>query len=279
MRAARAGMRRIFSLVGPVALLLSSSVAGAQSTTERSFRAQSDESGAVADCSLRAIDSASSVSDQRSFLVRPQRQDVVVSQLVGGGLTGAQADTQLDGTSSLLQVDDTDAVATDVGCCVELRRTGAVANIGTTTAAGVTVTCGGTTVTVAGGVVTTNAQLNTIECASGDQAGDIIVVNGLQACGTATGNFNGCAQNGQAMVVAAGVAFATWAHEFGHVQGLGHNPACVDNAGNSTCGTAPCTCGSATAANQRNIMFCQGCAGRNTINANECSSYRTNADS
>ena len=34
----------------------------------------------------------------------------------------------------------------------------------------------------------------------------------------------------------------------------------------------------ATAANIRTVMFCAACAGRDTINATECTSYQTNAD-
>ena len=245
----------------------------AQSSSRKSFRAQSDETGSLADCSLRVADDLISVAERKSFRVRPRSQDMSVFQLTGVGLTAAQADTTLDGVSSLLQIDNTDAVVNDVGCCVELRRSGAVTTIGAAGVNGIVVICGGSTVTIPGGVITTGAQLNTVECASGDQAGDAIVVNGLSFCGGVTGNFGGCAASNQAMVMVIGGANSNWAHEFGHVQGLDHVPPCGGGNCNST---AACRCATA-GASARNIMFCVRCGGKDTIIAAECSAYRSGA--
>lgn len=242
----------------------------AQSTTRDGFLAQSDESNILADCSLQVPGGfLSSNAERLSFQARPSRQDFTVFQLAGVGFTTAQADAQLNGASTLIQRDDTDAVVNDVSCCLEMRRVGGITTIGTSTLAGVVVSCGGTNVTIPAGVITNATQHDTVRCASGNNGGDIIIVNGLSECGGQTGNFGGCAGNNDAAVLVAGGPASDWAHEYGHVQNLDHSPLCNNNCAL----TAACTCATA-GTSARNIMFCQSCTGVDTITNGECNSYR-----
>ena len=165
--------RWIPNLLVVFTVMMVSSRLEAQSSSRKSFHAQSDETGTLPDCSLRVTDNLTSVAHRKSFRVRPRSQDINVFQLAGVGLTAAQADTALDAASTLLQIDNTDAVANDVGCCVELRRSGGVTTIGNNTPTGVVVACGEASdlvpplVVIPGGVITTFAQLMAVACASG----------------------------------------------------------------------------------------------------------------
>lgn len=258
--------RALFAIV-----LLAAAVAEAQVDTALSFEA-GDQASSTAECSFQLTDGSGSLESSVGFLARPPRHLLNVSQLAGIGFTNAQVDTVLDAAAGLLQRDDT---ASDVGCCADLARTGNVATIGTVAGPVTVVWCGGVAAPLVGGVVTTGVELDFVRCATGNDDGDVIVVNGLTFCGQ-PGTYLGCASANEALVVTTAAGANTWAHEFGHVRGLGHAPTC----GGGTCNdgvTAACNCATA-GASTNNVMFCIACLTvQNVITSAECNAFRAGA--
>jgi len=197
-------------------------------------------------CQYLANQSAPTGQIADDFVVQPNIQWFSVHTISGLGLiNGTQADNILEDASDLLNSDDGSG---DISCGMVVQRDGAIVSL-TAPAS------------VIGGVVSTSADRNALESATGDQAGDVVVVAVLTECG-GSGSFNGCASAGRAFTVTTSAPTSTWAHEFGHVQTLPHRP---DD--NSNCGDA----------GDENIMFPVGCAGRDRVNTNECSAYYENA--
>ncbi len=234
-------------------------LASAQSTSERNFRARSNASGSLNDCTLRARSNESATTDRRFFRARPRNHDLVISAVngVAPALTNAIVDTTFAAGSTLLQAAQNPPA--DVACCVSITRNGTLGNFAQPTG-------------MVGGVITTNAELTAV---AGIGA-DIMVVNGISFCAGA-GNFTGCRTGGSIILTRARISAAnaaTTAHELGHREGLCHTTGCPCG----TCGTAAaCTCAGGSAANIRTVMFCAACAGRDTISAAECSTYQSNA--
>jgi len=161
-------------------------------------------------------------------------------------VTATISNAILADASFLLNQDDG---AGDVSCGITMQREGDITLLTPPTG-------------VIGGVVSNESDRVALITAAGDQAGDVVIVSGLTTCGSSVGTFAGCAAANRAMVVTTSASSGAWAHEFGHVQFLGHNP---DDT--STCGDS----------GDENIMFPVACPGIDKVSSNECSSYYRNA--
>lgn len=252
-------------------LLLAAAPAVAQVDTANSFEAR-DENSSKAECSFELTHGFGTFKETKAgFLARPPRWDLNVSQLAGLGITAGQVDPTIAAAAALLQQDDS---GPDVGCCVDFARSGGIGTVGTPSGVTTVLSCGGNAVVLVGGVVTTEVEFDTVRCATGNDEGDVIIVNGIAFCGV-PGTYGGCASRNDALVVTSTAGANVWAHEFGHVQGLDHLPTCAGNL----CGdlvTASCNCATAGASAQ-NVMFCIACTGSNVIRSSECNSYRSGA--
>ena len=166
-------------------------------------------------------------------------QDIVVINLtvvrhVDVPFTNADADALFaDSNIRLRKRDRLD----DVRSAVELRRNGNVSTFGTT----------GSPPGTPPSIIVTQADQNAVFAVSGN----IKVVAAINFCGSALAA-NGCTLTGtRNEIVRSGVGGSTWAHEFGHAQGL---PDRMD-------------------LNHR-IMWFQGNPAKNTVDESEADSYR-----
>lgn len=197
-------------------------------------------------CQYLANEAAPTSIIADDYVVQPNIQPFSIHTISGLGLiTTSQADGILEDASDLLNRDDG---SSDISCGMVMKRDGGIVFL--TPPSG-----------VIGGVVSTSADRNALEAATGDQAGDVVVVSALTECG-GSGSFNGCASTGRAFTVTTSAPTSTWSHEFGHVQALDHRP---DNT--SSCGDP----------GDKNIMFPVGCSGRDKVTTLECSAYYDNA--
>lgn len=237
----------------PTALALCISISvnvEAQSVTEKIFAVR-ETGDSVASCNFLARDNLNSQQVRKFFLARPGGQTLSFSVMNALTVTAATIDATMDTASTALQQDNG---GTDVGCCMELRRQGAVANFAQPAS-------------MTGGVIQTAADLSAV---NGINA-DVKIVSAINWCGQA-GTYAGC-RNGNSLIVTVGFAAATIAHEFGHMQGLCH----LGTSCTPTCGQAG-TCTGCVDASSNNIMYFSVCAvAQNVISSSECTSYRSGA--
>ena len=238
------------AVVQIIMILATTMPAGAQSIDRGFFTARS-AGGNEIDCFFRARDNLNSQLTGRNFLSRPQRQTLSFSVMNGLTVTAQTIDNQLETASQLLQQDNG---GSDVNCCVETTRAGAVDNFAQP--AGMT-----------GGVIANAVDLARVNAVGAD----VKIVSAINFCGQ-TGSYVGC-RSGNSLVVTVGFAAATIAHEFGHMQGLCH----VGTNCAPTCGQAGgCAgCGDPSASN---IMWFSLCTiAQDRITGGQCSSYRQGA--
>lgn len=137
--------------------------------------------------------------------------NLTVARHVDQEFTDAEVDSFLSSATTLLNQDNADCP--DVPASVVFARNGSLS-----------------TFNIGGSVVTSEADLNAIF----DQPQDIKIVNLLVGvCGVTDPNdmtvVIGCAATGGTAVVSALADPDVWAHEWGHVQGLGHRDDCPRN--------------------------------------------------
>ena len=240
-------------------LWLDPGAAEGQATDGLQFRARSNASGTLSDCSLRARSNSAVTADHLTFRARPRNHALAVSAVTGvnPNLTNGNVDATFAAASTLLQAAQNPPA--DVTCCVSITRTGNVGNFAPPAG-------------MVGGVISNQAELNAVA----GVGADLMVVNGITFCGQ-NGSYAGCATGGAMILVRGQMTAAnstTIAHELGHREGLCHTGPCPCGQ----CGaSANCTCAGGGAFT-RDVMFCSVCAGaQDTISAAECGTYQANA--
>lgn len=201
-----------------------------------------------ADCNFTVDDALIGSTRREGFLtLRPRRHLRSVTAINGLGVTAAALDASFDAASTLIQQD---SGAGDANCCTAILRQGNVNFVNAPSG-------------VTGGVINSSSDLDAVF----DLPGDIKIVASIGFCGQ-SGSYNGCAR-GNELILFAGFAAATLAHEIGHNTGLCH----VAQNCTPTCGQAG-TCGDCNDPMSNNIMYPRGCAGRDRLTAAQCSTFQ-----
>lgn len=239
--------------VAQVILMLVAVIPVVGQTINRGLFTARSTGGNQIECFFQARDNLTSQLTRRNFLSRPPGQGLTVAVMTGLVMTAQAIDNQMETASQFLQQDNG---GTDVNCCVEIRRTGAVGNFAQPTG-------------MIGGVVANATDLANVNAVGAN----VKIVSAINWCGQA-GTYAGC-RSGNSLVVTTGFAAATIAHEFGHMQGLCH----VQGANGCvpTCGQAG-ACAGCTDASASNIMWFSLCAiAQDRITSGQCTSYRQGA--
>lgn len=222
----------------------------ADSEFEKTFGVRAEGSSKAA-CLFLARTDENGSQHRTHYLARPMGQTLSFAVINGLTDNAASIDATLTTASQALQQDNTDA---DEGCCVEIRRTGAVNNFAQPAG-------------MVGGVIQDEDDLDAVE----DIAGDVKIVAAINFCGQ-NGSYAGC-QTGNSLILTTGFGASTIAHELGHMQGLCH----VGTNCTPTCGQAG-NCSGCSDPSSNNVMYFSVCAGnQDVISASECSTFRKGA--